>query len=132
MIKYILATLIVGVAAGYFIQGFPSGFPNFLITDYLFSAALYVLLFVMGLAFAGDKEAVAKLKKTGFKLLVVPILVIGGSILGGLVAGLALHLDPVGSMAVTAGYGWDPFSGPLLSLNPRPAWGGARVAGKLL
>src|SRR4030042_571356 len=115
MIKYILVALISGVAAGCFVHNFAGGFPNFWITDYLFSAALYVLLFVMGLAFAGDKEAVAKLKKTGFKLLVVPILVIVGSILGGLVAGLALHLDLLGSMAVTAGYGWYTLTGPLLT-----------------
>jgi uncharacterized membrane protein YbjE (DUF340 family) len=123
MIKYILATLAVGVAAGYFVNNFAGGFPNFLITDYLFSAALYVLLFVMGLAFAVDKEAMAKLKKTGFKLLIVPMLVIAGSILGGFVAGLALHLDLFGSMAVTAGYGWYTLTGPLLTQMLGTEWG---------
>jgi uncharacterized membrane protein YbjE (DUF340 family) len=132
MIKYILAALVVGVAAGYFVHNFAGGFPNFLITDYLLSAALYVLLFVMGLIFAVDKEAVAKLKKAGFKLLVVPILVIVGSILGGLVAGLALHLDPVGSMAVTAGYGWYTLTGPLLTQMLGTEWGALGFAANFL
>ena len=103
-----------------------------MITDYLFSAALYVLLFVMGLTFSVDREAVAKLKKTGFKLLIVPILVIVGSILGGLVAGLALHLDPVGSMAVTAGYGWYTLTGPLLTQMLGTEWGALGFAANFL
>lgn len=111
MIKYILAALALGVAAGYVVNNFSSGFPNVLVTDYLLSAALYILLFVMGLTFAIDKEAVAKLKATGLKLLIVPVLVILGSILGGLVAGLIFQLDLFGSMAVTAGYGWYTLTG---------------------
>lgn len=80
MIKYILAALGLGVAVGYAVNNFSSGFPNVLVTDYLLSAALYLLLFVMGLTFAIDKEAVAKLKATGLKLLIIPVLVILGSI----------------------------------------------------
>ena len=72
MIKYILAILVLGVAAGYVVNNFSSCFPNVLVTDYLLSAALYILLFVMGLTFAIDKEAVAKLRATGLKLLIVP------------------------------------------------------------
>ena len=132
MIKYILAALIAGVAVGYFVHYFAGGFPTFLITDYVFSAALYTLLFVMGLAFAVDKEAVVKLKKTGFKLLIVPVLVIVGSILGGLVAGLALRLNLFGSMAVTAGYGWYTLTGPLLTQMLGTEWGALGFAANFL
>jgi uncharacterized membrane protein YbjE (DUF340 family) len=132
MIKYILAALALGVAAGYVVNNFSSGFPNVLVTDYLLSAALYILLFVMGLTFAIDKEAVAKLKATGLKLLIVPVLVILGSILGGLVAGLIFQLDLFGSMAVTAGYGWYTLTGPLLTQMLGTTWGALGFAANFL
>ena len=132
MIKYILAILVLGVAAGYAVNNFSSGFPNVLVTDYLLSAALYILLFVMGLTFAIDKEAVAKLKTTGLKLLIVPVLVILGSILGGLVAGLIFQLDLFGSMAVTAGYGWYTLTGPLLTQMLGTTWGALGFAANFL
>jgi len=132
MIKYILAILALGVAAGYVVNNFSSGFPNVLVTDYLLSAALYILLFVMGLTFAIDKEAVAKLKATGLKLLIVPVLVILGSILGGLVAGLIFQLDLFGSMAVTAGYGWYTLTGPLLTQMLGTTWGALGFAANFL
>lgn len=132
MIKYILAALALGVAAGYVVNNFSSGFPNVLVTDYLLSAALYILLFVMGLTFAIDKEAVAKLKATGLKLLIVPVLVVLGSILGGLVAGLIFQLDLFGSMAVTAGYGWYTLTGPLLTQMLGTTWGALGFAANFL
>lgn len=132
MIKYILFALALGVAAGYVVNNFSSGFPNVLVTDYLLSAALYILLFVMGLTFAIDKEAVAKLKATGLKILIVPVLVILGSILGGLVAGLIFQLDLFGSMAVTAGYGWYTLTGPLLTQILGTTWGALGFAANFL
>ena len=132
MIKYILAALALGVAAGYVVNNFSSGFPNALVTDYLLSAALYILLFVMGLSFAIDKEAVVKLKATGLKLLIVPVLVVLGSILGGLVAGLIFQLDLFGSMAVTAGYGWYTLTGPLLTQMLGTTWGALGFAANFL
>jgi uncharacterized membrane protein YbjE (DUF340 family) len=86
----------------------------------------------MGLTFAIDKEAVAKLKATGLKLLIVPILVILGSILGGLVAGLIFQLDLFGSMAVTAGYGWYTLTGPLLTQMLGTTWGALGFAANFL
>jgi uncharacterized membrane protein YbjE (DUF340 family) len=132
MIKYILAVLTAGVIAGYFVNNFVGGFPNLLVTDYLFNVALYVLLFLMGLAFAIDKEAVAKLRATGARLFVVPALVILGSILGGLVAGLIFRLNLFGSMAVTAGYGWYTLTGPLLTQMLGTEWGALGFAANFL
>ena len=108
------------------------GLANIVISDYLFNIALYALLFVMGLAFAIDKEAVAKLKNSGLKLLVVPLLVILGSILGGLIAGLIFRLNLYGSMAVTAGYGWYTLTGPLLTQALGAEWGALGFAANFL
>jgi uncharacterized membrane protein YbjE (DUF340 family) len=114
MIKFILAALTVGVVAGYVNNNLATYVTSSWVTDYLFNASLFVLLFVMGLSFGIDKEAVAKLKSKGLKILVVPVVVALGSILGGLIGGLILRLDIFASMAVTAGYGWYTLTGPLI------------------
>lgn len=114
MIKFILAALVIGVVAGYANNNITTFVASSWVTDYLFNASLFVLLFVMGLSFGIDKEAVTKLRSKGFKILVVPVVVALGSILGGLIGGLILRLDIYASMAVTAGYGWYTLTGPLI------------------
>lgn len=114
MIKFILAALTVGLVAGYVNNNLTTFVASNWVTDYLFNASLFVLLFVMGLSFGIDKEAVAKLRSKGLKMFVVPVFVALGSILGGLLGGLILRLDIYASMAVTAGYGWYTLTGPLI------------------
>jgi uncharacterized membrane protein YbjE (DUF340 family) len=114
MIKFILAALTIGVVAGYINNNLAAFVASSWVTDYLFTASLFVLLFMMGLSFGIDKEAVTKLRSTGPKILVVPVVVALGSILGGLIGGLILRLNIYASMAVTAGYGWYTLTGPLI------------------
>ena len=132
MIKYILLVLAVGVVTGYLADNFVVGFPLSWVTYYLFDGSLLVLLFVMGLAFGVDREAVAKLRSTGLRVLVVPLLVALGSVLGGLVAGLIFRLDLFGSMAVTAGFGWYTLAGPLLTQILGSQWGALGFAANFL
>jgi uncharacterized membrane protein YbjE (DUF340 family) len=123
MIKYILAALILGCAAGYLNNNFLNAVPNTLISDQLFTLALIALLFVFGFSFALDKNAVEKIRKTGFRIVVFPLLVALGSLLGGLVAGLLLQINLAGTMAVSSGYGWYTLSGPMMGQLLGPQWG---------
>jgi uncharacterized membrane protein YbjE (DUF340 family) len=132
VIKYVLAALTVGVAAGYVVNNSSIGNLKSFVTDYTFNVALYLLLFAMGLSFGTNREAEAKLRSTGIKVLVVPALVVLGSIMGGLVAGLIFRLDLFGSMAVTAGYGWYTLTGPLLTQLLGTEWGALGFAANFL
>jgi uncharacterized membrane protein YbjE (DUF340 family) len=132
MIKYIIPALVIGASAGYVINGVFVEFPSFWVTDYLFNGSLYLLLFVMGLAFGIDREAGAKLKSKGLKILVFPFVVAVGSIVGGLLGGLIFGLNLYGSMAVTAGYGWYTLTGPLLAQTLGAEWGALGFAANFL
>jgi len=123
MIKYILAALILGCTAGYANNNFLTVVPNTLISDQLFTLALIALLFVFGFSFALDKNAVEKIRKTGFRIVVFPLLVAAGSLVGGLVAGLVLQISLGGAMAVSSGYGWYTLSGPVLGELLGAKWG---------
>lgn len=114
MIKYILAALGFGVLAGYLNNDYAHIIDNGWISSYAFDFSLVVLLFVMGFMFSVDKEAAAKLRKAGLKILVVPFSIGLGSIVGGLFGGALLGISVVGSMAVSAGFGWYTLAGPLV------------------
>jgi uncharacterized membrane protein YbjE (DUF340 family) len=114
MIKYILIVLAVGAVTGYLNSNFGSPLVNSFVAEYMFDFSLPFLLFVMGLAFGIDKEAMAKLKKAGMKVLVLPFFIAIGSILGGLVGGVILGINVYGAMAVSAGFGWYTLAGPLV------------------
>jgi len=114
MIKYILTALILGAVAGYLNNNFGNLIANNWVSGYLFDFSLIVLLFLMGLAFGLNREAVAKLRKAGLKILVVPFSIALGSILGGLIGGLILRINVFASMAISAGYGWYTLAGPLV------------------
>jgi uncharacterized membrane protein YbjE (DUF340 family) len=81
------------------------------------------LLFVFGFSFAADKNAMEKMRKTGLKIVVFPLLVALGSLIAGLVAGLLLQISLGGAMAVSSGYGWYTLSGPMMGQLMGPKWG---------
>ncbi len=123
MIKYILLVLALGGAAGYLNSNWARVVENAWVSDYLFNGALLLLLFVMGVAFSVDREAVAKIRRTGVRILVVPFAVGLGTVLGGLVAGFVLGINVAGAMAVSAGFGWYTLAGPLVGQLLGAEWG---------
>ena len=64
MIKYIVAALVLGAAAGYLNNNFFNFFPSGLVSDQLFTATLIVMLFVFGFSFGLDKDSMQKMRKT--------------------------------------------------------------------
>lgn len=123
MIKCILLVLALGGAAGYLNSNWAKVVDNVWVSDYLFSSALLLLLFVVGVAFSVDREAVARIRKIGVRILVVPFAVGLGTVLGGLVAGFVLGINVAGAMAVSAGFGWYTLAGPLVGQLLGAEWG---------
>lgn len=123
MIRYIVAALFVGGVVGYLNGNWGSIVAGGFVSDYVFNAALVLLLFVMGVAFGMDRESVAKMRRVGFRILLFPFAVALGSVLGGLVGGLILGIDVKASMAVSAGYGWYTLAGPLTGQLFGAGWG---------
>ena len=123
MIKYIVAALVLGAAAGYLNNNFFNFFPSGLVSDQLFTATLIVMLFVFGFSFGLDKDSMQKMRKTGPRIIAFPILVALGSLFGGLIAGLVLSLSLTGTMAVSSGIGWYTLAGPVMKDMLGAQWG---------
>jgi uncharacterized membrane protein YbjE (DUF340 family) len=98
------------------LMSFWNWLPDFLLHDDISSYVLYVLMFVVGIGIGSDKEALAVLGKVNLKILLVPLLVIIGSIGGAAILGLVYpKLNPTESMAVGAGFGYYSLSSILIS-----------------
>ena len=132
MIKFILTALFLGALAGYLNANWTSIINNVWVSDYLLNAALMMLLFVMAAALAMDKESISKIRRTGLKILIVPLAIALGTILGGVVSALILGFNVAATTAVSAGYGWYTLTGPLVGQIFGPKWGALGFAANFL
>ena len=72
---------------------------------------------------AKAKPEFEKIRKIGFRIVVLPVLVALGSLLGGFAAGLILQISLGGAIAVSSGYGWYTLSGPMMGQMLGVKWG---------
>ncbi len=111
MLIAIIVVIIMGIAGGYFI--FPLTLINYL--DSISTIFLAVLLLGVGIDIGRNKGAFQDLKKIGLKVLIVPILVAVGSIVGAILFGKLIQIPSNEASAIGAGFGWYSLSGVILT-----------------
>ena len=106
----IIFSVILGILAGYLFK------EQELISysDYFIDFGLCVLLLLVGIDIGKNKDVLKKIKEIGFKFLLVPLLIIIGSIIGSALGGAIVGLNFNESSAVGAGLGWYTLSSMLL------------------
>ena len=77
----------------------------------IITAGLCLLLFLVGISAGGQEGLMLKLKRMGFRILLVPLMVGLGSIFGAAAGGLMLNIPLRQASAVGAGFGWYTFVG---------------------
>ncbi|NLT94329.1 MAG: lysine exporter LysO family protein [Clostridia bacterium] len=110
MIWLILGSLFLGMLIGKL--GMPVILAGHL--DLISNMALYILLFTIGLDLGQNKEAWVKIKGFGYRILLLPLGIALGSILGALAICLLINFPFNYGAAVGAGFGWYSLSGVLL------------------
>lgn len=108
--KIILA-VVAGIGVGYFVL--PSEILQY--TDYILDIGLCLLLFFVGIDIGKNKDVLDKIRKIGFRVLLVPVMIIIGSIFGSIVAGFILGMPMNEAGAVGAGLGWYSLSSMMLA-----------------
>lgn len=107
----ILISVGLGIALGYFVL--PPSISG--TTDIIIDAGLMVLLFFVGIDIGRHQNVFEKIKKIGFKVILIPFAIIIGSLLGGIVGGVILRIPIKYASAVGSGLGWYTLSSILLS-----------------
>lgn len=80
------------------------------IVDY----SLYILMFSVGISIGMNESILEKIKKYNSTILLVPIGVIIGSLIGGIVCSWLLDMDLIHSIAISASMGWYSLAGVML------------------
>ena len=114
----ILVVLVLGIGAGYILPENISG-----LIDSASSYMLLILLFSVGIDMGMNKEVFTRIKELGFKILLIPLGVVIGSLCGGLLTSFVVNLPVKDSMAISAGLGWYSLSGIMITEAGNPVAG---------
>lgn len=110
MIKGIIISLIIGVLYGKY--GIKQEYIQ--MVDSFSNIALAILMFSVGISVGSNKKVFYKIKQYHIKILLIPIGIIIGSVLGGVICSPIAHMPLNISVAITSGLGWYTLSGVLL------------------
>lgn len=83
--------------------------------DKIIETALCLMLVGVGIDLGSQREAWRRLAKMGFKILLVPLFVVLGTLGGVIIAGWLLQLPLKEATAIGAGFGWYSLSGVILT-----------------
>ncbi len=114
----IFSVLVLGIGAGCFL---PSDISIFL--DSASSYMLLILLFSVGIDMGLNREVFGRIKEMGFKILLIPLGVIVGSLCGGVIASFFANLSVREGLAISAGLGWYSLAGILITEAGNPTAG---------
>lgn len=107
----IILSVVFGILAGLLV--FPETFVQHI--GLIIDIGLCMLLFFVGMDIGRNKEIINQIKSNGYKILLVPMGVALGSIVGSVLGGYALGLPFNESSAIGAGFGWYTLSAIELS-----------------
>ncbi len=111
MTKVIVSSVIVGIASGYF--WLPDAF--IAATDLLLKIFLCTLLVFVGIDLGKDGSVLDSIKTAGARLLLFPVAVTIGTMLGCAIGSLFLPISLIDSLMVGGGFGWYTLSPIILS-----------------
>jgi len=109
----IFIAVLLGVITGYFF--IPADFANNI--SFIVDLGLMILLFFVGIDIGKQKDIFNKIKKLGFRIIIVPLSVIAGSIFGSMLVGLLLGMNVNEAGAIGSGLGWYSLSSTILLSN---------------
>lgn len=111
MTIHILLSVLFGIIFGYFIA------PEIIVQniDLIIDFGLCLLLFFVGIDIGKNRNIIDDVKSYGFKIFLIPAMIVLGTLFGSMLASLFLKLSIFETVAVGAGLGWYTLSAIELS-----------------
>ena len=107
----ILISIVVGIICGMTVL--PQSIAPHM--DLFTTIALNILILFVGIDIGMNKHIFKDVKKHGLLLVIIPLSIVIGSVVGGLVTSMIIDYDTNISLAISAGFGWYSLSGILLT-----------------
>lgn len=112
MIVLILSALVIGIGIGFF-NLLPLGLTHYI--DPISRFLLIVLLFLVGVDIGNNKKVIFELKRIGPRILLIPAVIITGSLIGGLLLSFFIEFSIYESLAIASGMGYYTLSSIILT-----------------
>ncbi|MBV7276689.1 lysine exporter LysO family protein [Clostridium thailandense] len=111
MTSLIIVSVIAGMLCGYFIM------PQNILDNINILSTIFLsfLILSVGIDVGSNKNLIKNLKKSGLKIILIPICIIIGSFAGGIVTALIYGLSFKSSLSIASGFGWYSLSGIMLT-----------------
>ena len=107
MTIFILISVSIGIASGYLYFSKHFGFEQIAAASGLgITIILCILLSFVGLDLGLEGQVIPNIRKVGLKILIIPLFVAAGTVLGSIICALFLPLAINEGMAVGAGFAW--------------------------
>lgn len=111
MIGCIVAAVLAGIVIGWML---PSVM-NSEILDKVVTYILAVMLFGVGISIGHNRRELIKIKEVGLRIVLVPLAIAGGSLLGASIGSLFFTMSLKEVLVVGAGFGWYSLSSVLIT-----------------
>lgn len=83
--------------------------------DTVITTALALMILVVGIDIGQNRQVLKDIRQMGVRILIVPLAVCGGTLIGSAMAAVLLAMPLKESLAVGAGFGWYSLSGVLIA-----------------
>ena len=103
--------IIIGILAGYFLL--PDISHSFL--DWILTISLILLYIGVGVSLGENKHVFQYIKRLGFRLIILPVAIFLGSILGGLIIGVVLRIPLNCAVISASGMGYYSLTGAMMT-----------------
>lgn len=111
----IVLFMIFALIAGLFLGMSSIEFPLIHIMSENTDMILYILMFSVGISVGMQRGIFSKIKEYHLKIFIIPIGIIAGSLLGGVICSLILKMPIAYGTAITSGLGWYSLAGVTIS-----------------
>lgn len=110
-----VVAMILALASGLVYGVYGLNWPLLRIVTENTDGVLYLLMFSVGISIGMQRGIFSKIKAYHFKIFIIPLGIVVGSVLGGVICALLLDI-PVGyGTAITSGMGWYSLAGVTIS-----------------
>lgn len=111
MTVILIAAVVSGILCGYFIM--PDAISNNI--GAISNIALNLTILSVGIDVGSNKAIIKDLKKIGAKAFLIPLSIIAGSFIGGIITSFIYHLPIKSSLSIASGFGWYSLSGVMVT-----------------
>ncbi|WP_378952862.1 lysine exporter LysO family protein [Pelosinus sp. sgz500959] len=111
MISCIVAAVLAGIAVGWM----SPSIMNSEVLDHVVTYVLAIMVFGVGISIGHNRRELIKIKEVGWRIILVPLAIAGGSFLGASIASLFFNMSLKEVLVVGAGFGWYSLSSVLIT-----------------